>query len=206
LATSGVGRASLAEGRTHGSAGGTGAWGADLPSAAAFLRPSILASRRSGESSVGGVEGVAIPGMGPRVAAVGTEPADEEVGALRGSAPARSTTVGWPPTDSLGPVGSPTESGSFPVAWDTPAGATLGRVSATPAGPAAGGSSAFTGLASTFADASAFTGFASTLAAGGATGASGAAPIFGTGAAAFAGWASTLAAGGTAASAAWTSG
>src|SRR5829696_6316761 len=57
----------------------------------------------------GGVDGIAIPGMGRRVAAVGTEPADDEVGALRGSAPGRSATFGWSATDSLGLPDSPNE-------------------------------------------------------------------------------------------------
>src|SRR5215218_4401755 len=132
LATSGVGRPSLAAERTCGSVGGTGAAGAGMPSAAAFLRPSLLASRRNGEGpAAGGVDGIAIPGMGRRVAAVETEPADDEVSALWGSAPARSATFGWPATDSLGLPDSPNESGSLRVAWDTLANAALGRVSAS---------------------------------------------------------------------------
>jgi hypothetical protein len=133
LATSGVGRPSLGE---------TGAAGAGMPPAAAFLRPSLLASRRNGEGPGGGVDGIAIPVMGRRVAAVGTEPADDEVGALRGSAPARSATFGWPATDSLDLPDFPNESDSLRVAWDTLARAVLGRVSAFLAGPAAGGATA----------------------------------------------------------------
>jgi hypothetical protein len=88
-----------------------------MPPAAAFLRPILLASRRNGEGPTGGgVDGIAIPGMGRRVAAVGTEPAGDEVGALRGSAPARSTTFGWPVTDSLGLPDSLTESDSLRIA------------------------------------------------------------------------------------------
>src|SRR6266508_459928 len=150
LATSGVGRLSVAGGRTCGSAGGTGAVEAGMPPAAAFLRPSLLASRRNGEGPAGGgVDGIAIPGMGRRAAAVGTEPADDEVSALWGSAPARSATFGWPATDSLGLPGSPTESDSLRVAWDTLAEAALGRVSASLAGAAAGGVTAAPGVTAT---------------------------------------------------------
>src|SRR5215218_2190982 len=152
LATSGVGRPSLAAGRTCSLAGGTGAAGAGMPPAAAFLRPRLLASRRNGEGPAGGgVDGIAIPGRGRRVAAVGTEPADAEVGALRGSAPARSATSGWPATDSLGLPDSPNESDSLRVAWDSLARAVLGRVSASLAGPAAGGATAASGVTSTLA-------------------------------------------------------
>lgn len=123
-----------------------------MPPAAAFLRPSLLASRRNGEGPAGGgVDGIAIPGMGRRVAAVGTEPADDEVGALRGSAPARSAALGWPVTHSLGLPESPTESDSLRVAWDTLAKAVLGRVSASLAGPAAGGATVALGVTSTLA-------------------------------------------------------
>jgi hypothetical protein len=143
LATSGVGRPSLGE---------TGAAGAGMPPAAAFLRPSLLASRRNGEGPAGGgVEGIAIPGMGRRVAAVGNEPADDEVGALRGSAPGRSATFGWPATDSLGLPDSPNESDSLRVAWDTLARAVLGRVSVFLAAPAAGGATAASGVTATLA-------------------------------------------------------
>ena len=108
-------------------------------SAAAFLRPSLLASRRNGEGPAGGgVDGTAIPGMGRRVAAVETEPADDEVRALRCGAPIRSATLGWPATDSLDLPDSPTQSDSLRVARDTPAEAALGRVSASLAEPAAG--------------------------------------------------------------------
>jgi hypothetical protein len=121
-----------------------------MPPAAAFLRPSLLASRRNGEGPAGGgVDGIAIPGMGRRVAAVGTEPADDEVGALRGSAPARSATFGWRATDSLGLPDSPTESDSLRVAWDTLARAVLGQVSASLAGPAAGSATAALGVTAT---------------------------------------------------------
>jgi hypothetical protein len=144
LATSGVARLSLAEGRTCGSAGGSGAAGTGMPPAAAFLRPSLLASRRSGEGPAGGgVDGIAIPGMGRRVATVAAEPADAKVRALPGSAPARPATFGWPATDSLGLPDSPTESDSHLVAWDTLAKAALGRVSASLVGPIAGGMAAF---------------------------------------------------------------
>jgi hypothetical protein len=133
-------------------AGGIGAAGVGMPPAAAFLRPSLLASRRNGEGPAGGgVEGIAIPGMGRRVAAVGTEPADDEVGALWGSAPARSATFGWPATDSLGLPDSPNESDSLRVAWDSLARAVLGRVSASLAGPAAGGATAASGVTATLA-------------------------------------------------------
>src|SRR5215217_4779914 len=152
LATSGVGRPSLAEGRTCGSARGSGAAVAGMPPAAAFLRPSLLASRRSGEGPAGGgVDGIAIPGMGRRVATVEAGPADAEVRALPGSAPARSATFGWPATDSLGLPDSPNESDSLRVAWDTLARAVLGRVSASLAGPAAGGATAASGVTSTLA-------------------------------------------------------
>ena len=146
MAASGVGRLSWTGGRTCGSAGGTGAVGAGMPSAAAFLRPSLLASRRNGEGPDGGVDGIAIPGMGRRVAAVETGPADDEVIALWGSEPARSATFGWPATDSLGLLDSPTESDSLGVAWDTLANGALGRVSASLAGPAAGGVTAASGV------------------------------------------------------------
>jgi hypothetical protein len=133
-------------------AGGIGAAGVGMPPAAAFLRPSLLASRRNGEGPAGGgVEGIAIPGMGRRVAAVGTEPADDEVGALWGSAPARSATFGWPATNSLGLPDSPNESDSLRVAWDSLARAVLGRVSASLAGPAAGGATAASGVTATLA-------------------------------------------------------
>ena len=123
-----------------------------MPPAAAFLRPSLLASRRNGEGPAGGgVDGIAIPGMGRRVAAVGTEPADAEVRALRGSAPARSATFGWPATDSLGLPDSPNESDSLRVAWDTLARAVLGRVSVFLAAPAAGGATAASGVTATLA-------------------------------------------------------
>src|SRR5512133_3499899 len=152
LATSGVGRPSLAAGRICGSADGIGAAGAGMPPAAAFLRPSLLASRRNGEGPAGGgVEGIAIPGLGRRVAAVGSEPADAEVGALWGSAPARSDTFGWPATDSLGLPDSPSESDSLRVAWDSLARAVLDRVSASLAGPAAGGATAPSGVTATLA-------------------------------------------------------
>jgi hypothetical protein len=152
LATSGVGRPSLAEGRTCGSARGSGAAVAGMPPAAAFLRPSLLASRRSGEGPAGGgVDGIAIPGMGRRVATVEAGPADAKVKALPGSAPARSATFGWPATDSLGLPDSPNESDSLRVAWDTLARAVLGRVSASLAGPAAGGATAASGVTSTLA-------------------------------------------------------
>ena len=117
-----------------------------MPSAAAFLRPSLLASRRNGEGPDGGVDGIAIPGMGRRVAAVETGPADDEVIALWGSEPARSATFGWPATDSLSLPDSPTESDSLGVAWDTLANGALGRVSASLAGPAAGGVTAASGV------------------------------------------------------------
>jgi hypothetical protein len=108
------------------------------------LRPSLLTSRRNGEGPAGGgVEGIAIPGMGRRVAAVETEPADDEVRALWGSAPARLAAFGWPATDSLGLPDSPTESDSHLVAWDTLAKAALGRISASSAGPVAGGTAVF---------------------------------------------------------------
>jgi hypothetical protein len=152
LATSGVGRPSLAEGRTCGSARGIGAAVAGMPPAAAFLRPSLLASRRSGEGPAGGgVDGIAIPGMGRRVATVEAGPADAKVRALPGSAPARSATFGWPATDSLGLPDSPNESDSLRVAWDTLARAVLGRVSASLAGPAVGGATAASGVTSTLA-------------------------------------------------------
>src|SRR5215218_1697402 len=152
LATSGVGRPSLAEGRTCGSARGSGAAVAGMPPAAAVVRPSLLASRRSGEGPAGGgVDGIAIPGMGRRVATVEAGPADAEVRALPGSAPARSATFGWPATDSLGLPDSPNESDSLRVAWDTLARAVLGRVSASLAGPAAGGATAASGVTSTLA-------------------------------------------------------
>jgi hypothetical protein len=189
LATSGVGRASSAEGRTRGSVGGAGAAEVGAASAAVLLRPSLLASRRSGEGPGGGVDGVAIPGMGRSVAAAGTEPAAGEVGALRGSAPARPAAVGLPSSGSLGVADSPTESDSFGGAWDTP-----GLVPATPAGPAAGGAVAFGGCAAA-------------LPAGGATGASGASSTFGAGGvSAFTGSASALGAGGKGAFAVGTSG
>ena len=128
-----------------------------MPSAAAFLRPSLLASRRNGEGPAGGgVDGTAIPGRGRRVAAVGIEPADAEVGALRGGVAARWATVGWPATDSLGLPDSPTKSDSLRVAWDPLAKAALGRVPASLAGPAAGAAFAL-----------AFAGSIPTLAAGG---------------------------------------
>src|SRR5215213_2517265 len=152
LVTSGVGRPALAAGRTCGSAGGTGAVEAGMLPGVAFLRPSLLASRRNGEGPAGGgVDGIAIPGMGRRVAAVGTEPADAEVGALRGSVSPRSATLGWRATDSLDRRDSPTESDSRRVAWDTLAKAVLGRVSASLAGPAAGGATAASVVTSTLA-------------------------------------------------------
>jgi hypothetical protein len=172
-----------------------------MPSAAAFLRPSLLASRRSGEGLAvgGGVDGVPVPGTGPRVASVGTGPADGEVGALRGRAPARSTPFGWRPADAIGLADSPTtESGSLPVTGGALAAVALGGPFATPVD--AGGASSFAGLAATSADASA-------LAAGGATAASGGTATFGAGGvSAFAGWAATLAAGGTGTLVAGTSG
>ena len=123
-----------------------------MPPAASFLRPSLLASRRNGEGPAGGgIEGIAIPGIGRPVAAVGTEPADDEVGALWGSAPARSATFGWPATDSLGLPDSPNESDSLRVAWDTLARVVLGQVSASLAGPAAGGATAASGVTATLA-------------------------------------------------------
>ena len=123
-----------------------------MPPAAAFSRPSLLASRRNGEGPAGGgVEGIAIPGMGRRVAAVGSEPADDEVGALWGSAPARSATFGWPATDSLGLPDSPTESDSLRVAWDTLAKAVPGQACTFLAGPAAGGAIAASGVTATLA-------------------------------------------------------
>ena len=126
-----------------------------MPPAAAFLRPSLLASRRNGEGLAGGgVDGIAIPGMGRRVAAVGTEPTDAEVRALPGSTPARSATFGWPATDSLDLPDSPNEpneSDSLRVAWDTLARTVLGQVSTSLAGPAAGGATAASGVTATLA-------------------------------------------------------
>src|SRR4029453_11783829 len=142
----GVGRPSLA-GRTCSLAGGIGAAGVGMPPAAAFLRPSLLASRRNGEGPAGGgVDGIATPGMGRRLAAVESEPADDEVRALGGSAPARSATFGWPATDSLGLPDSPTESDSHLVAWETLANGVLGQACASLAGPAAGGATAASGV------------------------------------------------------------
>jgi hypothetical protein len=127
--------------------------------------------------------------MGRPVAAAGTEPAAAEVGALRGSAPARPAAVGLPSSGLLGVPDSPTQSDSFGGAWETP-----GLVSATPAGPAAGGASAFAGCTAA-------------LPAGGAAGASGASSTFGAGGvSAFAGPASTLGVGGKGAFAVGTSG
>jgi hypothetical protein len=123
-----------------------------MPPAAAFLRPSLLASRRSGEGPAGGgVDGIAIPGMGRRVAGVGTEPADAEVGALWGSAPAGSATFGWPVTDSLGLPDSPNVSDALRVAWGTLARAVLGQACTSLAGPAAGGATAASGVTATLA-------------------------------------------------------
>jgi hypothetical protein len=123
-----------------------------MPPAAAFLRPRLLASRRNGEGPAGdGVIGIAIPGMGRRVAAVGTEPADTEGGALPGGAPGRSATFGWPATDLLGLPDSPSEPDSLRVAWDTLARAVLGLVSASLAGSAAGGATACSGVTATSA-------------------------------------------------------
>ncbi len=117
---------------------------------AAFLRPSLLASRRNGEGPAGGgVDGIAIPGMGRRVATVGAEPADAGIRALRGSAPARSATSGWPATDSLGLPNSPTGSDSVRVAWDLLDNAALRRVSTSLEGPTAGGTTAASGVTST---------------------------------------------------------
>jgi hypothetical protein len=109
-----------------------------MPPAAAFLRPSLLASRRNGEGPAGGgVDGIAVPGMERRVAAVATA-APDEVGALRGSASPGSATFGWRATDSLGLPDSAAKSDSLRVVWDTLAEAALGRVCASLAGPAAG--------------------------------------------------------------------
>jgi hypothetical protein len=120
-----------------------------MPSAAAFLRPSLLASRRNGEGPAGGgVDGIANPGTGRRVATVEAEPADAEVGALWGSAPARSATFGWPVTDSLDLPDSPNESDALRVAWGTLARAVPGRVSSS-LGPAAGSATAASGVTAT---------------------------------------------------------